>query len=439
MSNKKSSSITFRLGAEEQEAIERIRSHSALSACSLSQILRLAIPFVDESVRDGMALGVADREAGVPFSERYRLQGSSGIFSFSSLGYRIGFDGDESMKYRVGKAQGEVDRKNGRRSVLKGSLTMSSTDYVVGYFDGFNGGYAAGMMKGEHDREEADAARRRLYDYGGKSSDYESGVSKCYYEPPKEDVVFVSCFAIGYRTGYRSKDYEYLRRKSMPEGRRPPMRDVSYGEYQEGSLKGADDRDSGKLYDPSVGNEDVGKLWTEGYHDGYYGGYAAGMLEGKSDRDNGKPYRPPSGRFALSDFAIGYRTAYRPILALDIAERDEVDPLVDYKFAEYQDGKTMGTEDCKKGVLAKDQTDARMSFIAGYHRNHYSPFAAGYREGYGPKDSGLEFFYGLSEGIDDSDAGAPAKGYRSDSPRDAGYRAGYYERMTENKGKPALK
>ena len=425
MSNKKSASITFRLGAEEQEAIERIRRHSALSAWSLSQILRLAIPFVDESLRDGTALGAGDREAGVPFNEYYRPKKTPrGIFNFFSLGYGIGFHGDESMLYRVGKAQGEADHKSGKPAVLKGPLTTSSTDYIVGYFDGFNGGYAAGLIKGESAREQADDDYMALLNHGGTRSDHEDGVS--LYQPPQIDADFASCFSIGYRTGYRSKDHNYLAIKNNPERLYVADSGVSFPEYQEGSLKGTTDRNSGKPYAPSFGNEDCGRLWTEGYHDGYHGGYAAGMLEGESDRDNGKPYQPPSGRVALSDFAIGYRTAYRPVLALDNANNAQPDEDFDFDFAEYEDGKTMGMEDRKQGDPAKDRAEEHMGFVAGYHRNNYSPFAAGYREGYGPRNGSVDFLYGVWEGINDRDGGAPAMSYRSDSPRDAGYRAGYY-------------
>ena len=132
------------------------------------------------------------------------------------------------------------------------------------------------------------------------------------------------------------------------------------------------------------------RLWIEGYHDGYQGGRAAGMLEGENDRNNGKPYRPPSGLVAHSDFAIGYRTAYRSSAVL--SENDGDGTLYFSKdswngLEEYKDGWALGMEDRRndKPYLA------RHFHFAGFHASSYSSFAAGYRDGYGPENQKSDY------------------------------------------------
>ncbi len=448
----KENMVAFRLGKDEREQLDRILNDSGLPPRSQSTVLRLAIPFVHRTMREGMALGADDRERNKPLDKRYEQYRTANDFDFFALGYIIGFRGEHAMRYRIGKAQGEFDSSKGKPSLLGKPLSSSSSGYAVGYFDGYHGGYLTGLVKGHADREEAEQRKSRL-----------TLEEASFYLPPEGDPVFMSCFAVGYRTGYRSYDPGFSYDLAFPEEvgkgdlasivsrEHARQESLSFPAYQKGSLRGVADRDAGKPYNPFSGNgvepemDDQGeKHWVEGYHDGYQGGRAAGTLEGEADRNNGKPFRPPSGLGALSDFAFGYRTAYRSDPAfpewqqspgfdasdlerLGDDERHRLEHSVrvfdHYGFKEYEDGRALGMADRQDGEPAKEPTD----YVAGYHAHHYSPFVSGYREGYGPANRSKEYGSGYGEGQIDRLYGVPAKEYRGDSLRDAGYRAGYHE------------
>ena len=102
-----------------------------------------------------MALGTADVGQNKPFNKRYERYRSGNDLNFLALGYNIGFSGEDTMLYRVGKAQGKVDARVGKpdADVLSEPLSVNSSNYAVGYFDGYHGGYMAGLAKGDADSE----------------------------------------------------------------------------------------------------------------------------------------------------------------------------------------------------------------------------------------------------------------------------------------------
>ena len=408
--------ISFRIGDDESEELNAILKYTGVPARSQSSVLRLAIPFIHRSIQDGMALGAADVGQDKPFNKRYERYRNGNDLDFLALGYNIGFRGEDTMLYRVGKAQGEMDARVGKpdANVLSQPLSVNSSNYAVGYFDGCHGGYMAGLAKGYADKE-----KEHLIYIGEKESAPE--------DAPEGDPVYISCFAIGYRTGRHS---EFL-----------------ITPYQKGSVKGTAHRDAGEIYNPNpysgegldpYMDEGDERRWIAGYHDGYQGGCAAGMLEGEADRNNGKPYQPPSGRVAHSDFAIGYRTAYRSSNML--SENDGDGTLYFSKdgwngLEEYKDGWTLGMEDRQN-----DRPNLSQHFHSpGFHASAYSSFAAGYRDGYGPENQKSDYIRGYWEGQHDRENNKPsAVGSREGLER-VGYHAGYYERPlglrpTEPKG-----
>ena len=448
----KNNMVAFRLGKGEREQLDRIVRYTRLPENSLSSVLRLAIPFVHQSISDGMRLGAADRDRAKSFDRRYERYRNANHLDFFNLGYNIGFNGELSMLYRVGKAQGEMDARNGKSNALDKPLSAESSGYSVGYFDGYHGGYLAGLAKGHADREEAEQREK-----DGRLTTGEASV----YLPPEGDPAFMSCYAVGYRTGYRSYDPVYLEEHDPEFPDEAYLTDTAIGiagtlarelgpfsfpTYQKGSLRGVADRDAGMPYnplsedgvEPGMGDREE-TYWLEGYHDGYQGGRAAGTLEGEADRNNGKPFRPPSGLGALSDFAIGYRTAYRPVPAFfevdasdfegpgGAKERHRLEHSIlvfeIFGFEEFEDGRAAGMADRQNGEPAKDATP----FVAGYLAHHYSPFVSGYRDGYGPENRRNDYEFGHWEGQRDRNGGGPAKEHRGDSLRDAGYRAGFHE------------
>ncbi len=396
--------ISFRIGSNEAEELSMILKYTGVPARSQSLVLRLAIPFIHRSIRDGMALGAADVGKDKPFNERYERYRNDNDLDFLALGYNIGFRGEDTMLYRVGKAQGEMDARVGKpdSDVLNRPLSVNSSKYTVGYFDGYHGGYMAGLIKGHADNEKEHLV------YIGESESVPGG-------PPEGDPVHISCFAIGYRTGFYSE----------------PL----ITPYQKGSVKGTADRDAGELYNPNPHSgessspymdEGEERRWIAGYHDGYQGGRAAGMLEGEADRNNGKPYHPPSGLVAHSDFAIGYRTAYRSSNV--ISESDDDGTLFFSRdgwngLEEYKDGWTLGMEDRRNGSSGL----SKHFHSPGFHASSYSSFAAGYRDGYGPEAQKSDYIRGYWEGQDDRENNKPAAVGSRDGLERVGYLAGYYD------------
>ena len=406
MKHTKDKMVSFRLKQEEMEALESILNYSGLPARSQSTVLRLAIPFIEQSIRAGIARGATDHRHGRPFDQRHERFRNPDRFDFVALGYNLGYRGDHAMQYRAGKAQGEADHRNHKPNALGGPLAASASRYAVGYFDGYRGGYLSGLAKGEADRESA-----RESAGGDTAREHE------LYRPPEDDPEFRSNFAIGYRTGFRSKDLKIALGHTVG---------LSFEAYQKASFEGSRAWQTGKPYRPAVPDgvepdEHAEMLWADGWHDGYHGGWAAGMREGEADRDNGKSYEPPSGRGALSDFAIGYRTACRPVAPLTNTDEDRIRRA----FAEYEDGRSMGLAHRRDGLPSIDQIP-NSPLVAGYHAYPYSPFASGYRAGYGPQHREMDFLKGSWEAWDDRDNSRQAKDYRSDSPRDAGYRAEFH-------------
>ncbi len=406
---KKTKIISFRIGDDESEELNTILKYTGVPARSQSSVLRLAIPFIHRFIKDGMALGAADVGQDKPFNKRYERYRNGNDLDFLALGYNIGFRGEDTMLYRVGKAQGEMDARAGKPNadVLSEPLSVNSSNYAVGYFDGYHGGYMAGLAKGYADNEN---------EYQFYMGAIESSPDR---PPPEGDPVYISCFAIGYLTGYRCAH-------------------LPGDHYTKGSLKGTADRDAGEIYNPCSGDdfdpymsESDKRFWIEGYHVGYQGGRAAGMLEGEGDRNNGKPYRPPSGLVTLSDFAIGYRTAYRSSAVLS-DENDGDGTLYFTKdswnsLEEYKDGWTLGIEDRRN-----DKPAALTQFgpnSPGFHAaSSYSSFAAGYRDGYGPGNHNKsDYSHGYWDGQEDRENKEPDTVDNREGLERVGYRAGYYE------------
>ena len=436
-------SITFRLSKDERKeidnAISRIGQLAGFGNRSISPIFRLAVGFVDQLIRDAEEEGRSDREAGKSLNMLYDRPSDNGLLQARAASYKRGYfdDPDEHSagieQYRAGKAQGENDRQNAKPSWLNGPLTASETDFAVGYFDGYHGGFMAGLNKGEADRERHDAFWASALDRE-LSVEPEPEEQADYYEPPQGDPDFRSGFAIGYRTGFRSRDPEWRDFQLEVAANGPGMPFIpdglSFPAYQDAYKKGSDHRDRGAPYDPSPGDgveldEADGRLWAEGYYDGYRGGFNAGFWEGMADWLNDKPPEQHRGRSAFSDLAIGYRAGYGV----------DVDDQRDRGFTDYMDGRALGIQDKENRVenpFARNHLSR--NYVAGYQKHLHCSFAAGYRAGREVQDTDLEEYRaGFDEGMNCRDQGRPARQDRwSDSLRDAGYRAGYHRIFDES-------
>ena len=412
--------ISFRIGDDESDELNTILKYTGVPARSQSSVLRLAIPFIHRSIRDGMALGAADVGQDKPFNKRYERYRNGNDLDFLALGYNIGFCGEDTMLYRVGKAQGEMDARVGKpdANVLSQTLSATSSKYLVGYFDGYHGGYMAGLAKGSTD----EAMRLRIDSIDNGAIDW----TERSPVPPDWDPVYISCFAIGYRTGLYALPALPLAPRLLGRSLTP------HEKYNQGSLKGTTDRDAGEIYNPYSGegsdtymDEENKMSWIAGYHDGYQGGCAAGMLEGEADRNNGKAYHPPSSETALTDFAIGYRTAYRQPIEDDVND-----------FEEYKDGRALGMEHRDNGQRDISHRSTFRSKCPGFYASGDSSFSNGYCDGYGVDfGSGSmeeKYFRGYRDGRYDRENGKDDVEDRvrlRDASERAGYRAGYSGRF----------
>ena len=442
--------ISFRIGDDESEELNAILKHTGVPARSQSSVLRLAIPFIHRSIQDGMALGAADVGQDKPFNKRYERYRNGNNLDFLALGYNIGFRGEDTMLYRVGKAQGEMDARTKKpdKNVLNEPLSVNSSNYAVGYFDGYHGGYMAGLLEGSFDGIDRidrhitridsiyDGAIDRDRVIGDDDGAFDRIASRPLLAGWEHDPVDISCSAIGYRTGLHSLPVVPFVHDQLGKYL------ISLEKYNEGSLKGTTDRDAGEMYNPcpdegsdSYMDEKYKSSWIVGYHDGYQGGCAAGMLEGEADRNNGKPYHPPSGEAALTDFAIGYRTAYRQPIEDDLND-----------FEEYKDGRALGMKHRKNGQRDISYRTTLRVKCPGFYAAGYSSFSNGYCDGYGVdfgSDSMEEkYFRGYRDGLYDRENGKDDMEDRTrplDASERAGYRAGYSGcflrcRPTEPKG-----
>lgn len=251
---------TVRLGPDEHAALERIRRVApALGTMPLSRLLRLVLMSADQALDEGEQAGARDRaDRRTPRARRKART----VVDFFELGYEVGYGEKVARGYRTGKADGENARRSGLVRNVE-PLTLDSSEYEVGYVDGLLGGFVEGFAAGDADRR-----------------------SDRPYCLPTEDPVVFSHYARGYRAGRLAGEEEYDR--GVAEGR------LSF--------------ERGEAYPPLEPDDRV----SVGRRDGYFGFARAGLLEGEADSDNDR-YRVPDGVAAFTAYALGYRTAGRPL------------------------------------------------------------------------------------------------------------------------------
>lgn len=326
--------------AESRAAIESLLGHQALRGLRLSDILRFAIHSAAKDVQAGEHLGAEHRSLRRAYDPPIDTK-------LAFLAYRSAYQREDFESYRLGKAQGDADRANGRL-IFPSPLRLNSP-YDVGVYDGQRGGYLAGYIAGRSD----------------------CGCGEPF-TLPEGDPLCLSNYSIGYRRGFRPKGHYNLgvrageKYRDRDEGgewhrnvqlgaviwMRPGEESVAY--VQDSVFE--PDSDMGELPECEPGDI-VDESFLHGYNDGIHGGFAAGVLEGQVDSANGNQ-TTVEGDAAFSDFGFGYRTGCRYPVGEPINTEDN-------NPAEYEAGKEAGRTDRVEGVPRRD-ADAATPFASGY-------------------------------------------------------------------------